>query len=71
MLFFAQLLSCTLELYNLFPSYPGATVSIEQTEISIAEVTTDQICIVLENAAGGLERDVSVTLTTTTGTAGQ
>ena len=35
------------------------------------EGTSGQICIVLENAADGLESDVSVTLTTTTGTAGE
>ena len=51
-------------------SSSGATVSIQETEISIAEGTGGQICIVLENAADGLERDVSVTLTTTAGTAG-
>ena len=54
----------------IFPSFSGATVSIQETEISIAEGTDGQICIVLENAFNGLERDVSVTLTTTAGTAG-
>ena len=54
----------------MFSSFSGATVSIQETEISIAEGTDGQICIVLENAAGGLERDVSVTLINTTGTAG-
>ena len=58
-------------LYNLFPSYPGATVLIQETEINISEETSGQICIVLENAAGGLERDISVNLTTTAWTAGK
>ena len=53
----------------LFLSYPGATVSIEEIEISIAEETGGQICIVLENVSDGLERDVLVTLNTTAGTA--
>ena len=53
----------------MFPSFSGATVSIQQTEIDIAEGTDSQICIVLENAADGLERDVSLTLATTVGTA--
>ena len=39
-------------------------------EISITEATSGEICIVLENVAGGLERNVSVTLTTTAVTAG-
>ena len=56
--------------YCVFPSFSGATVSIQETEISIAEGNTSQICIVLENVLGGLERDVSVTLTNTAGTAG-
>ena len=60
--------SCIL--YNLFLHTPGAIVSIQEPEISIAEGTGSEICIVLENAADGLERDVSVTLTTTAGTAG-
>ena len=59
--------SCTL--YNLFSSYPGATVSIQEAEISITEETSGQICIILETTSDGLERDVSVTLTTTDGTA--
>ena len=54
----------------MFSYFSGATVSIQETEISIAEGIDGQICIVLENTAGGLERDVSVTLTTTAGTAG-
>ena len=45
-------------------------MSIQETEISITEGTSGEICIVLENVAGGLERNVSVTLTTTAGTAG-
>ena len=52
----------------MFPSFSGAAVSIQQTEIDIAEGTDSQICIVLENAADGLERDVSLTLATTVGT---
>ena len=63
----SQYTSC---LHCVFSSFSGATVSIQETEISIAEGTDGQICIVLENAAGGLERDVSVTLINTTGTAG-
>ena len=55
----------------LFASYPGATISIQETEINIEETTSSQVCIVLENSAGGLERDVSVTLTTTARTAGK
>ena len=47
----------------------GAAVSIQETEISITEGTSGEICIVLEN--GDLERNVSVTLTTTVGTAGK
>ena len=46
----------------------GAAVSIQETEISILEGTSGEICIVLEN--GDLERNVSVILTTTAGTAG-
>ena len=46
----------------------GAVVSIQETEISIIEGTSGEICIVLEN--GDLERNVSVILTTTAGTAG-
>ena len=46
----------------------GATVSIQATEISITEGTSGEICIVLEN--GELERNVTVTLTTTAGTVG-
>ena len=53
----------------MFPSFSGATLSIQETEISIAEGTDGQICIVLENTADGLERDIPVTLTTTAGTA--
>ena len=55
----------------MFPSYPGASLLIQETEISITEEISGQICIVLENAAGELERDISVTLTTTAGTAGK
>ena len=40
-----------------------------QAEISITEETSGQICIILETTSDGLERDVSVTLTTTDGTA--
>ena len=58
-------------LYNMFPSYPGASLLILETEISTTEEISGQICIVLENAAGELERDISVTLTTTAGTAGK
>ena len=47
------------------------SIAIQESEISISEETSGQICIVLENAADELERDVSVTLTTTTGTAGK
>ena len=59
--------SCTL--YNLLLSYPGATISIQETEISIAEETSGQICIILEHTSDGLERDVLVSLTSTAGTA--
>ena len=59
--------SCTL--YNLLLSYPGATISIRETEISIAEETSGQICIILEHTSDGLERDVLVSLTSTAGTA--
>ena len=52
------------------PSLSGATISIQETEISIVEETSGQICIVVENDDAELERDVSVTLTTTAGTAG-
>ena len=55
----------------MFPSYPGASLLILETEISTTEEISGQICIVLENAAGELERDISVTLTTTAGTAGK
>ena len=55
--------------YLLF-SILGATVSIQEAEISIPEGTSGEICIVLENVTGVLERNVSVTLTTTVGTAG-
>ena len=51
-------------------SLSGTTISFQETEISVAEGTDGQICIVLENAADGLERDVSVILITTAGTAG-
>ena len=51
-------------------SFSGATISFQETEISVAEGTDGLICIVLENAADGLERDVSVILITTAGTAG-
>ena len=51
-------------------SFSGATLSIQETEISVTEGTDGQICIVLENAAAGLERGISVTLTTTAGTTG-
>ena len=50
----------------MFSSYSGAIVSIQETEISVPEDNGGQICIVL---ATGLERDISVTLTTTAGTA--
>ena len=55
----------------MFPSYPGASVLIQETEISTTEEISGQICIVLENATGELERDISVILTTTAGTAGK
>ena len=45
-------------------------MSILETEITITEGNSSEICIVLENVAGGLERDVSLTLTTTAETAG-
>ena len=48
----------------------GAAVSIQSTQITITEGTSGEICIVLENVAGGLERNVSVTLIITAGTAG-
>ena len=51
------------------PSYPGSTVSIQETAL-IPENTSGQICIVLERVGNGLERDVSVTLATTAETAG-
>ena len=54
--------------FSLLNSHLGATVSIQETEISIMEGTSGEICIVLEN--GELERNVSVTLTTAAGTAG-
>ena len=53
------------------PSLSGATISIQETEISIVEETSGQICIVVENDDAELERDVSVTKTTTAGTAGK
>ena len=56
-------------MYLVFPIL-GAVVSIQGTQINITEGTSGEICIVLENVAGGLERNVSVTLTTTAGTAG-
>ena len=64
------MLFCGCTFYNLFSSYLGATISIQEAEINIAEGNGSEICIVLENAADGLERDVSVTLTTTAETAG-
>ena len=59
----------TQDSYCVFPSFSGATISIQETEISIAEGSDSQICIILENVFDGLERVVSVTLTTTAGTA--
>ena len=50
--------------------FAGATISIQETVIRITEGTNGPVCIVLESAMDGLERDVSVTLTTTAGTAG-
>ena len=65
------MLFCGCTFCNLFSSYLGATISIQEAEINITEGNGGQICIVLENAADGLERDVSVTLNTTVGTAGK
>ena len=64
MLFLSRVTGCNL--YNLFPSYSDASVSIQETEISVQEDIGGQICIIL---ATGLERDISVTLTTTAETA--
>ena len=64
-----QLFFWIIQALIVFPSFSGATVSIQETEISVTEGTDGQLCIVLENAADGLERDVSVTLTTIAGTA--
>ena len=55
-----------MQLPTCFRNHSGATVSIQET-VSIMEGTTGQICIVLEDVAGGLERAVSVTLTFTEG----
>ena len=57
-------------LYHVLSIDLGAIISIQETEISIIEGNSGEICIVLENVAGGLERNISLTLTTTTGTAG-
>ena len=55
-------------LYCVLWIHVGAAASIQETDISIIEGTSGEICIVLEN--GDLERNLSVTLTTTAGTAG-
>ena len=51
-------------------TFSGATLSIQEVEITITEGTCGQICIVLENIGNGLERNISVTLSITSGTAG-
>ena len=49
----------------------GATLSIQETEITITEGTSGQICIVLENFGDGLDRSIFITLSTNSGTAGK
>ena len=50
--------------------FSGATFSIQETQITTTEGFSGEICIVLENIGNGLERNISVTLNTTSGTAG-
>lgn len=54
--------------------YIGATVALESTSLETTEGgtganTTTELCVILTNAMGGLERDVVLSLNTLDGTA--
>lgn len=60
---------------NICDFSEGATVSLMSTEVSILEgdggaMPTVPVCVILEDVMDGLERDVALKLSTTTGTAG-
>ena len=55
--------------------HADATVSLQDTELSVTEGNSGanrsvDVCVVLQDAMGGLEREITLTFTTTGGTAG-
>ena len=60
-------------IYFIIQICAGVTVSLTNSSLFVSESnsgTTVNLCVLLDNAPGPIDRDIEVTLNTATGTAG-